>query len=314
MTKYANAATALIVALLLAGAGSGERAEAADCQALLANFNAAVQARSVENAKKAEAEISKDAVCGGSLIQVQNTRAALQLVIAEAMPANAPQREALIVDADRPDVSWKAATTLGALRFEQRRFAEAATIYMRAIELVKNPTKTPKAPEADAINQILDRAAQARLLAADEETPGSTFVASAKDHRDGAVGGVMSEDVRGIRPVSVPLPIRFDTNSARLSPIGIEALNELLTAIKQQRTPEVIIVGHTDSNGSDAYNMRLSAERVKTVERALRQGGITQRIRAVAMGKREPLRLADRGSLTPADIDALNRRVEWRRR
>jgi outer membrane protein OmpA-like peptidoglycan-associated protein len=46
----------------------------------------------------------------------------------------------------------------------------------------------------------------------------------------------------------------------------------------------------------------------------LRQGGVTQRIRAVAMGKREPLRLADQGSLTPADINALNRRVEWRRR
>jgi outer membrane protein OmpA-like peptidoglycan-associated protein len=281
---------------------------------LLAQFNAAVQARSIENAKKAEAAIAKDAVCGGSLVQVQNTRAALQLVTAEGLPENSPQREPLIVDADSLDVSWKAATTLGALRFGQRRFAESATCYMRAIELVKNPTKTPRAPDADAINQIIDRAGQARLLAANEDMPGSTFVASATDHRDGTVGGTMSEDIRGIRPVSVPLPIRFDTNSAKLSQVGQEAVAELLTAIKQQNPPEVIIVGHTDTVGSDEYNMRLSAERLKTVERALREGGMSQRVRAIAMGKREPLRLTDQGSLTPSDINALNRRVEWRRR
>jgi outer membrane protein OmpA-like peptidoglycan-associated protein len=300
--------------MVLAGAISGTEARATDCAALLANFNAAVQSRSVENAKKAEAEIAKDAVCGASLIQVQNTRAALQLVVAETLPANSPQREALIVDADKPESSWKAATSLGAIRFEQRRFAEAAGVYMRAIEILKDTTKTPRQPDADAINEILDRATQARLLAANEGTPGSKFVAAAKDHRDGGVGGVMSEEIRGIRPVSVPLPIRFDTNSAQLSPIGQQAMGELLMAIQQQRPPEVIIVGHTDSVGSDEHNMRLSAERVKTVERALREGGVSQRIRAVAMGKREPLRVVDKGSLTQDDINALNRRVEWRRR
>jgi outer membrane protein OmpA-like peptidoglycan-associated protein len=293
---------------------SGERAEAADCAALLARFNAAVQARSVDDAKKAETEIAGDAICGASLIQVQNTRAALQLVSAEKLPANSPQREALIVDADKPQVSWKAATVLGALRYEQRRFADAANLYMRAIETIKDATKTPRPPEADAINELLERATQARLLAANEEKSGSVFVASARDHRDGGVGGVMSEDIRGFRPVSVPLPIRFDSNSAQLSPIGLQAVNELLTAIKQQSPGEIILVGHTDSVGSDEYNMRLSAERLKSVERALREGGISQRIQAVAMGKRQPLRVVDSGSLTPDDINALNRRVEWRRR
>jgi outer membrane protein OmpA-like peptidoglycan-associated protein len=238
----------------------------------------------------------------------------LQLVSAEKLPANSPQREALIVDADKPQVSWKAATVLGALRYEQRRFAEAANLYMRAIETIKDATKTPRPPEADAINELLERAAQARLLAANEEKSGSVFVASAKDHRDGGVGGVMSEDIRGFRPVSVPLPIRFDSNSAQLSPIGVQAVNELLTAIKQQSPGEIILVGHTDSVGSDEYNMRLSAERLKSVERALREGGVSQRIQAVAMGKRQPLRVVDSGSLTPDDINALNRRVEWRRR
>jgi outer membrane protein OmpA-like peptidoglycan-associated protein len=200
------------------------------------------------------------------------------------------------------------------MRYGQRRFVEAANLYMRAIEIIKDATKTPRSPEPEAINEILDRAAQARLLAAREDAPGSTFVVSAKDHRDGGVGGVLSEDIRGIRPVSVPLPIRFDFNSAKLSAIGEQAVGELLTAIKQQRPPEVIIVGHTDSIGSDEYNMRLSAERVKTVERVLREAGVSQQIRGVAMGKRQPLRVIDQGSLTQEDINALNRRVEWRRR
>jgi outer membrane protein OmpA-like peptidoglycan-associated protein len=60
--------------------------------------------------------------------------------------------------------------------------------------------------------------------------------------------------------------------------------------------------------------MRLSDARVKTVERFLRENGVKARIRVMARGKREPLQLADKGSLTESDINALNRRVEWRRR
>ncbi|NEU94693.1 OmpA family protein [Bradyrhizobium uaiense] len=303
-----------LVGIGLAGTIYGETVRAADCTSLLARFNTAVQARSLEDAKKAESAIAGDAVCGASLIQVQNTRAALELVIAEALPANSPQREALTVDADKPQVSWKAAAVLGAQRFEQRRFADAAGTYMRAIEIIKDATKTPHAPAPELINEILDRATQARLLAANEQAPGSVFVASAKDHRDGSVGGVMSEDVRGFHPVSIPLPIRFDFNSAQLSPIGQQAVNELLSAIQQQHPAQIILVGHTDAVGSDEYNMRLSAERLKAVERALREAGVSQPIQGVAMGKRQPLRVVDPGSLTQEDINALNRRVEWRRR
>src|SRR5581483_10008140 len=145
MTKASMLAGALI-ALGFAWAIGGGGARAADCAGLLARFNTAVQARSVENAKKAESAIAGDAVCGASLIQVQNTRAALQLVIAEGLSANSPQREALTVDAEKPQVSWKAATVLGALRFDQRRFADAAGLYMRAIEIIKDATKTPHPP------------------------------------------------------------------------------------------------------------------------------------------------------------------------
>lgn len=313
MPKHSMVA-GILVAIGFAGTLCGGTAQAADCAALLARFNAAVQARLVDDAKKAESAIAGDAVCGASLIQVQNTRAALQLVIAEGLPADSPQREALTVDADKPQVSWKAATVLGALRFEQRRFADAAGIYMRAIEIIKDATKTPHPPAPELINEILDRATQARLLAANEQAAGSVFVASAKDHRDGSVGGVMSADIRGFHPVSIPLPIRFDFNSAQLSPIGQQAVNELLSAIQQQRPAQIILVGHTDAVGSDEYNMRLSAERLKSVERALREAGVSQPIQGVAMGKRQPLRVVEGGSLTQEDINALNRRVEWRRR
>src|SRR3954470_9119860 len=102
MPKSSTIIRAVTAALLLAGLVPGKMAWAADCGALLSRFNAAVQARSIEDAKKAEAEIGGDAVCGASLIQVQNTRGALQLVVAEALPPNSPQREALLVDADKP--------------------------------------------------------------------------------------------------------------------------------------------------------------------------------------------------------------------
>jgi outer membrane protein OmpA-like peptidoglycan-associated protein len=204
---------------------------------------------------------------------------------------------------------------LGELRLAQRRFAPAAKALERAIEIVKNTTKTPRPPASAVIQQMVDRAAQARLLAANEEqAPGAaTYVQVAKDHRDGSVGGSLSADVRGLKPRSVPIPVNFATATAVPTEIGRQAIDELLAAIKEQQPSEVLIVGHTDERGSDAMNMRLSEQRARTVADFLRTNGVAASIRILAMGRREPLRIEDPAGLTQQDVWALNRRVEWRR-
>jgi outer membrane protein OmpA-like peptidoglycan-associated protein len=290
----------------------------ADCDALLAEFNTAVDARNVLNAKALEAQIAVDASCGGRLIEVQKRRAALQLLLAQQLiesQAPAVDYETLVLDADKPDVLWRAAVVLGDIRFSKRRFSDATVAYERALETIKNKSKTPASPGEPTIKAVFDRAAESRMLAANDEnnTFGSVFVAAAKDHRDGTIGGTMSPDIRGFRPTSVPIPIGFETATAKFTSIGEQAARELLEVIRQQSPSEVTLVGHTDERGEASYNMGLSAERVKAVAAYLKENGITAKVTTIAKGKSEPLQLSDTSELTREDIWALNRRVVWKR-
>ena len=104
----------------------------------------------------------------------------------------------------------------------------------------------------------------------------------------------------------------FDRSSSALSPVGEAAAKELLEALRQQSPAQVIIVGHTDDRGSDAYNMSLSENRAKTVKKYLEQNGIHAPIKIIGKGKSEPLDV-DLPDLSREEIWALHRRVEWRR-
>jgi OOP family OmpA-OmpF porin len=69
---------------------------------------------------------------------------------------------------------------------------------------------------------------------------------------------------------------------------------------------KVIVTGHTDSRGSEAYNERLSKARAAWVRRALSRRGVPRdRIVARGLGSSRPLDPAD-----TIEARALNRRVE----
>ena len=99
--------------------------------------------------------------------------------------------ERLLTAAESPEVLWQASATLAEVRFGERRFAESAQAYDRAIEIVKNDTLTPTPPSKFEIEGLIERAGQARLLAANGLAAEGTvkFVQTARDQRDGSVGG-----------------------------------------------------------------------------------------------------------------------------
>jgi outer membrane protein OmpA-like peptidoglycan-associated protein len=303
-----------LLALTAVAASAG--LAAADCSALLERFNSALAVRSIPEAKAIEAQVAADAVCGERLAEVQRGRAALQLDLATRLMSGGapdPQVEQLLMDAAAPEVLWQAAKAVGDFRFSQRRYAEATVAFERALEIIEHPGKTRRAPAAVTIRQIFDRATQSRLLAANEEDQQRPAVYVAANQRDGTPSGSFSEDIRGFKPKVVPLPIRFETASAVLSPIGNKAAEELLQVLQYQPPKRVTIVGHTDERGGDTYNLRLSKERVKTVKRYLQEHGIAAEITALAKGKREPLSIENASGFTREELWALNRRVEWRR-
>lgn len=84
------------------------------------------------------------------------------------------------------------------------------------------------------------------------------------------------------------------------------AFDRVFAEIAQRPVPDVLVIGHTDTMGTDAYNDNLSRQRAEVVRQALVARGIAaQNISVVGRGKRE---------LIVATGDAVaeprNRRVE----
>ncbi|ABD55703.1 OmpA family protein [Jannaschia sp. CCS1] len=98
----------------------------------------------------------------------------------------------------------------------------------------------------------------------------------------------------------------FDFDSATLRRAGLQAVSELAAAIRSGQVSQVIVDGHTDAAGSDAYNQTLSQERAVAVAQALMVQGVAQGLLTTrAFGESRPV--ADNGSEAGAQQ---NRRVE----
>ncbi|MBS0193472.1 MAG: OmpA family protein [Proteobacteria bacterium] len=78
-------------------------------------------------------------------------------------------------------------------------------------------------------------------------------------------------------PVPVTIDLRgvnFDFDKSKLRPDAVSILNEAVTVLKKYPQLRVEVAGHTDSIGSDAYNMKLSERRAKVVYDFLIKNGV----------------------------------------
>jgi outer membrane protein OmpA-like peptidoglycan-associated protein len=100
--------------------------------------------------------------------------------------------------------------------------------------------------------------------------------------------------------------VLFDTGQATLKPGADLAINRLATYLSANARTKVLIEGHTDSRGSDAYNEALSERRAHAVAVALESRGISaDQVRTAGRGKGYPVASND----TPEGRQQ-NRRVE----
>lgn len=102
--------------------------------------------------------------------------------------------------------------------------------------------------------------------------------------------------------------IYFDVNKDVIKPESYGTLKEIATVLKDNPDVHVKIVGHTDSDGSDASNLDLSKRRGAAVKNALvKDFGIdASRLESDGMGESQPIAPND-----SAVNKALNRRVEF---
>ena len=98
----------------------------------------------------------------------------------------------------------------------------------------------------------------------------------------------------------------FDFDKSVLKPAGRASLDDLASKIRGLSLETLISTGHTDSVGSDAYNMRLSLRRANAVKAYLVSKGIpAERITVEGRGERQPA-----ASNATREGRARNRRVE----
>jgi outer membrane protein OmpA-like peptidoglycan-associated protein len=106
--------------------------------------------------------------------------------------------------------------------------------------------------------------------------------------------------------LNIPSDISFDTGRADIKPNLRPILDQFASGLSSQPNTEVRIIGHTDSQGSDAVNDPLSLNRAQAAKQYLAARGVDpNRVVVAGRGEHEPV--ADNS--TDAGR-ARNRRVE----
>ncbi len=101
--------------------------------------------------------------------------------------------------------------------------------------------------------------------------------------------------------------VRFGYDSSNLTSEAMSNLDQLIGIFQEYPDTDILVVGHTDSKGSEAYNQGLSERRAASVVSYLKSKGIpTSRLSSLGQGEAAPR--ADNG--TDAGR-AQNRRVEF---
>lgn len=100
--------------------------------------------------------------------------------------------------------------------------------------------------------------------------------------------------------------LQFRAGTAQLTPESTALLATVLARAQARPGAEIVVTGHTDRQGADDANDRLSLQRAQTVRSLLIARGFNaQLVEAVGRGEREPLVPTDDGVAEPR-----NRRVE----
>jgi outer membrane protein OmpA-like peptidoglycan-associated protein len=123
---------------------------------------------------------------------------------------------------------------------------------------------------------------------------------------DQSIPGAKVERVGEGIQVTFESGLLFDFDSDVIKPTAAANLQELARSLNKFGNSNILIVGHTDSQGDDAYNMALSQRRANSASTYLRSQGVpSTRISTSGRGEAEPVASND----TEAGRSQ-NRRVE----
>lgn len=311
----------VVLALVLAGSMPGAIAPTLaqqSCSTASARFDAARQAGSPEQAIGIYAELAEAATgCSTQVVHCAGNAIALDLLAqsyaAQDRGGEAAEITSLLERASDFGTPWQLQVALADLEFHRGRtrkdgqaFEQAALLYQDALNQLSDPPVCagPDAgPTEEEIMPIYNRMTEALLLA-----PEFTVART----RSGKCGGVFLARVRGFTPRFRPIPINFVFAEASFTESGAVAADILLNCLKESNGGSIVLSGHTDPIGSDAFNLELSAQRLERVAAYLREGGYEGEIKLLPKGEAEPFEPDDPLGYGEEELNQLNRRVVLR--
>ena len=156
--------------------------------------------------------------------------------------------------------------------------------------------KTPKDAEVDAIGCQLDSDGDGVPDSADK-CPGTR------------PGAKVDADGCAIK-LDIVTNINFDFDKATIRPDAKAKLDSVVSLLQDNPNAAVTVVGHTDSTGTEDYNLGLSQRRAESVRKYMSENGISMtRLSVAGKGEAEPL-----VSNNTRAGRAVNRRVEFEAR
>jgi OOP family OmpA-OmpF porin len=82
----------------------------------------------------------------------------------------------------------------------------------------------------------------------------------------------------------------FDFDKSVIKPEGQVALNQLVAKLRTVTVEVVVVVGHTDSVGTDLYNLKLGQRRAEAVKKYLASQGVdSARVYSDSKGESQPV-------------------------
>jgi outer membrane protein OmpA-like peptidoglycan-associated protein len=298
-----------LIAFLLAGAAilagaTASRAQA-DCERLLNPLNAALTQDDLRATIAAAQPILDSVECPAATRKEVGVKVALAHV-REANHIEEPVRQLAILESGMSYAQpWKMMKLIGDLRRKVPTssgsvdYAAASLAYQSALADIADPQSVPDPPSNEVIQELMKLANEGRMLS-------DTFVR-------GDV--LLTRAVRDVAVQAVPVPVQFVRDREEMTPLGQAYAAEMVRLLGAQGDPHVLLVGHTDPDGSDAYNDKLSLRRAQTVRRYLVEHGYPGgNVDADGRGRREPLVLANASGYSKAQIYRMLRRVEMKYR
>lgn len=288
--------SAAVATALFFAAPLSTSAVESDCETLASTVRSATRIENFDAAKAAYGEMADycDAAQHEPILDLIQSK-----MIMKAKQSK-PMSKELVETAHRLRPTWRSYEAMGQAAWQRRQFYDAGMHFQAAANAIVDLQPFERTRLQADYARVFKRGAEARLLS-------NKYVASVAS-TNGTHGGT-DLGVRGMKIRKAPFPLFFPSGKTTLTENGQKYFADMLAMLRRQKPASITLTGHTDSDGPNAYNKKLSENRAAAIARLIRENGLEIEVLTEGKGEEEPYEADEREYLTEDDYKQMCRRV-----